>query len=261
MDLNHRLERVADEFEIRKVLSNWAYARDNGDWDLLSRCYHGDATMNISWISGPAADFIERSKGMLTAIKPDAFNKHSVGDAFITVNGNRATSEVHIELISRMCNETFEFDCITWARFLDLIEKRDDGVWRIFQRTMVYEKDRLDPVNPDQVPAGYFDDMNLDQFIPECRFLCYRLGLRGYAPEPNIVPVKSDAEKKLRADAEIWLEGEQETGPVQPKFPAFGIVLTVLVAISFAVNSTLAAITYEHGANPFRCSHSVPPPP
>ncbi|MFP6736072.1 MAG: DMT family transporter [Rhodospirillales bacterium] len=36
----------------------------------------------------------------------------------------------------------------------------------------------------------------------------------------------------------------------ETKLPAFGIVLTVLVAISFAVNSTLAAITYEHGANP-----------
>jgi ketosteroid isomerase-like protein len=207
MDLTERLERVADEFEITKVLSDWAYARDNGDWDVLADCYHDDATMNISWISGPASEFIEQSKGMLAAIKPNAFNKHNVGDARINVNGNRATSEVHIELISRMSNEDFEFDCITWARFLDLFEKRDDGVWRIFQRTMVYEKDRLDPVNPDQVPAGYFDNMNLDQFPPEARFLCYRLGLRGYAPEPNIVPVKSEAEKQLRADAKKWLEG------------------------------------------------------
>ena len=207
MDLNHRLERVADEFEITKVLTDWAYARDNGDWDLLGNCYHDDATMNISWISGPAADFVEKSKAMLAAIKPGAFSKHNVGDARIHVNGSRATSEVHIELISRMSNEVFEFDCITWARFLDLFEKRGDQVWRIFQRTMVYEKDRLDPVNPDLVPAGYFDAINLDQFIPECRFLCYRLGLRGYAPEPNIIPVNSDAEKKLRADAENWLQG------------------------------------------------------
>jgi hypothetical protein len=163
--------------------------------------------MNISWISGPASEFIEKSKGMLAKIKPDAFNKHIVGDSRITVNGNRASSEVHIELISRMRNDVFEFDCVTWARFLDLFEKRDDGVWRIFKRTMVYEKDRLDAVNPDQVPDGYFDAMNLDQYPAECRFLCYRLGLRGYAPEPNIVPVKSAAEKALRAEAVTWLEG------------------------------------------------------
>ena len=92
MDLNHRLERVADEFEITKVLTDWAYARDNGDWDLLGNCYHDDATMNISWISGPAADFIEKSKAMLAAIKPGAFSKHNVGDARIHVNGSRATS-------------------------------------------------------------------------------------------------------------------------------------------------------------------------
>ena len=207
MDLTQRLERVADEFEIKQVLSNWAYARDIGAWDVLSDCYHDDATMNISWISGPASEFIEQSKVMLAAIKPNAFNKHQVGDSRIFVNGSRATSEVHIELISRTSNEDFEFDCITWARFLDLFEKRDDGVWRIFQRTMVYEKDRLDAVNPDQVPDGYFDAMNLDQYPAECRFLCYRLGLRGYAPEPNIVSVKSEAEKQLRADAITWRGG------------------------------------------------------
>lgn len=34
------------------------------------------------------------------------------------------------------------------------------------------------------------------------------------------------------------------------RLPAFGVILTILVAISFAVNSTLAAIAYQHGANP-----------
>ena len=205
MDLHQRLERTADQFEIRKVLSEWAYARDNGDWDLLADCYHSDATMNISWISGPASEFIEQSKDMLADIKPGAFSKHNVGDAFITVNGKRASSEVHIELISRMSNEVFEFDCITWARFIDLFEKRDEGIWRIFKRTMVYEKDRLDPVNPDQVPDGFFDAMDLDQFPAECRFLCYRLYLRGYTPAPNIVPVRSEAEIALRTEAKEWI--------------------------------------------------------
>lgn len=32
--------------------------------------------------------------------------------------------------------------------------------------------------------------------------------------------------------------------------PAFGVILTILVAVSFAVNSTLASIAYDHGANP-----------
>ena len=32
--------------------------------------------------------------------------------------------------------------------------------------------------------------------------------------------------------------------------PAFGVILTILVAVSFAANSTLAAIAYSYGANP-----------
>lgn len=205
-DLEERLQKMVDEHEISKVLSSWAYGRDNGDWELLSNCYHDDATMNISWISGSASDFIEQSKKMLAGVQPEEYGKHNVGDAFIKVSGDRATSECHIELIRRMRNESFEFDAITWGRFIDLFERRDDGVWRIFQRTMVYEKDRLDPVNPDQVPAGYYDAMNLDQFPAACRFLCYRLGLRGWAPENNIIVVKSEEEVKLRESGLRWVQ-------------------------------------------------------
>lgn len=205
MDLNQRLERAADEHEIAKVLSNWAYARDNGDWDLLTECYHDDGTMNISWISAPASEFIAKSKQMLSEYSPDAPGKHNVGDAFIRVAGNRASSEVHVELLRRMRNDHFEFDAQSWGRFIDLFEKREDGVWRIFKRTMVYEKDRLDPVNPDQVPAGYFDAMDLDRYPPACRFLCYRLGLQGWAPVDNIVMVNTDAETKLREEAQAWV--------------------------------------------------------
>ncbi|MAF50436.1 MAG: nuclear transport factor 2 family protein [Rhodospirillales bacterium] len=205
MDFNERLQKVADEHEISKLLSSWAYGRDNGEWDLLADCYHGDATMNISWISGSASDFVEQSKKMLAGAATDEHGKHNLGDAFIRVAGDRAVSECHVELLRRMRNDTFEFDMITWGRFIDLFERREDRVWRIFERTMVYEKDRMDPVNPDQVPAGYYDAMNLEKFPAACRFLCYRLELRGWSPEPNIITVNSEAEKQLLENARKWL--------------------------------------------------------
>ena len=200
-----RLDRVADEHEINTVLSEWAFARDAGDWDILSNCFHADATINISWFCGLASDFVERSKGMLADFKPGEHGKHLIGRARIRVEGNRATSECHAELLRRVVGDPFDFDAITWGRFFDLFERREDGVWRIARRTMVYEKDRLDPVNPADVPAGYFEAMDLSAYPPACQILCYRLSLIGRAPMENIVQSGSEAEAQLKQEAVSWL--------------------------------------------------------
>jgi hypothetical protein len=205
MSAEERLSRIADEHEIDSVLSAWAFARDCGDWDILSNCFQPDATINISWFSGPAADFVERSKGMLAEFKPGEHGKHQIGRARIKVEGDRATSECHVQLLRRVVGDPFDFDAITWGRFFDLFEKREDGVWCIHRRTMVYEKDRLDPVNPADVPAGFFEALDLSAFPPACQVLCYRLSLVGRAPMDNIVQVGSEAEAQLKKDAVDWL--------------------------------------------------------
>jgi len=48
-----------------------------------------------------------------------------------------------------------EVDLQSWMRFFDLLERRDGG-WRIVKRTAVYEKDRLDPVDPRSIPKDFF---------------------------------------------------------------------------------------------------------
>jgi hypothetical protein len=207
MSAEERLSRIADEHEIDRVLSAWAFARDCGDWDILSNCFQPDATINISWFSGPAADFVERSKDMLAEFKPGEHGKHQIGRARIIVEGNRATSECHVQLLRRVIGDPFDFDAITWGRFFDHFENREDGVWRIHRRTMVYEKDRLDPVNPADVPAGFFEALDLSAFPPACQVLCYRLSLVGRAPMDNIVQVGSEAEAQLKKDAVDWLGG------------------------------------------------------
>lgn len=205
--MNDRLQRVVDEHEIDRVVTAWGFARDHGDWEVLRNCFHDDATIHISWYSGPAAEFVERSKTMVAEIKPGEHGKHQIGRAGIQVRGSRAISECNVELMRRVVGEEFEFDTLTWGRFIDLFEKRADGVWRIKKRTMVYEKDRLDPLNPAEVPAGFFESMDLSGFPPECRFLCFRLSLGGRAPMPDIVRNRSAEETQLKIEARDWLNG------------------------------------------------------
>ena len=205
-ELNSRNKRVNDEHEINVVLSEWGFARDNGDWELLGNCFQHDAEINISWFSGTAIEFIKKSRTMVAELKTGEHGKHQIGRSRIRLNGNRAASECHVELMRRVVGEPFDFDTTSWGRFFDLFEKREDGVWRIFRRTMVYEKDRFDPVNPAHVPDGFFEQMNLSEYPPACKFLCYRLDLKGYKPQGNIIQSGSKDEARLKKELKIWLE-------------------------------------------------------
>ena len=201
-----RLERIVNQSDIVEVLKTWAYARDRGDWNALANCFHPEATIHISWISDTASAFVVGSKRMLGEIKPGEHSKHNLGSSRVRVNGNRAVSECHVELLRRVCSRETNFDTHTWGRFLDLFEKREDGLWRIFKRTMVYEKDRLDAVDPSQLPVDFWKSMDLNQFPPACRFLCYRLSISGREPVSNIVTVYSNAEQDLLQEQDTWLE-------------------------------------------------------
>ena len=97
-----------------------------------------------------------------------------------------------------------ELDLQSWIRFFDRLERRN-GVWRIVKRTAVYEKDRLDPVDPRGLPADFFADMDLSAFPPAAKFICYVLKRSGISPSTNIISVYTDAERALGVDNERWL--------------------------------------------------------
>src|SRR5262249_52971861 len=78
--------------------------------------------------------------------------------------------------------------------------------WRIVKRTAVYEKDRLEPVDPRGVPKDFFDDMELSAFPTSAKFLCYRQLRSGRSPSTNIISAYSDEERALREEGEAWLE-------------------------------------------------------
>ncbi len=58
------------------------------------------------------------------------------------------------------------FDFHVWFRFFDLVRKEGDGDCRLYRRTAVYEKDRIDLVDSRGVPARLFANMDLSGFVP-----------------------------------------------------------------------------------------------
>jgi SnoaL-like domain len=202
---NNLSASIVDEHQIANLLIRWGHARDSDDWETLAGCFHDDATIHISWMSGLAKDFVARSRLMAAARKPGEHIKHVISGSWIRVNRDRAFSRCHANLYIRTTIDGHEFDLQAWARFFDLLERRET-VWRIVKRTAVYEKDRMEPVDPRGVPEDFFANMDQSAFPASAKFLCYWLVRSGFSPSTNVISVYSDEERAVREEGERWLE-------------------------------------------------------
>ena len=119
-------------------------------------CFHPDATVVVSWFEGSAADFVERTRQAAAARKPEERSAHALGNYDVTVRGDRAILEADMQVLNRDYLDGILFDSICYGRFYDMFERRN-GDWRIAKWTCIYDKDRLDPVLPVEVPALFYD--------------------------------------------------------------------------------------------------------
>jgi hypothetical protein len=200
------IRRMAEERAVCRVLQVWAYSRDLGEWDGLRACFHDDATIKVSWYSGPASGFVDRSMAMVKDRGPDERAKHLLGNMRADVAGNRAVLEADATITVREYIDGYLFDFASISRFYHLMEKRD-GVWRIYQANCIYEKDRLDPVVPGSVPSSFYDQIELTG--PESGFACMRLRqTKKGRTIPTGLPLTGSAEEAaLREEGRRWLSG------------------------------------------------------
>ena len=201
------IEQMLAEYEVRRVRQVWAFARDHGEWDTMRACFHPDATVCVSWYSGPASTFIERTIAMATERRPEESSKHWFGNSRVSVKGDRAILETDTMVLGRDCFDGHLFDFTIYLRMYDRIERRE-GQWKILRMDAIYDKDRLDPVIPGSVPAAFFDGVRLTGPRRRDRLDALAPARRRAAPcRPTSSSAGTDSEKKLRAEAEAWLAG------------------------------------------------------
>ena len=166
-----------DRLAIREVIENWALWRDAGDWDRFATVWHDDGWMTATWFQGPAAKFIEVSR---EGFERGVSILHFLGGFTCDIAGNRAIAQTKMTINQRAMVDGLEVDVVCTGRFYDFLEKRAprperpsvglrptgvDG-WAIVRRQPIYEKDRMDPVEPSrrvmldvtvlaQFPDGY----------------------------------------------------------------------------------------------------------
>ena len=133
-----------DRALIRELVENWVVWRDAGDWERFATVWHDDGFMMATWFQGPAAEFIRVSR--------EGFERgvnilHFLGGNSIDLAGDRAISQTKMTISQRADVHGVACDVVCTGRFYDFLEKRE-GRWGIVLRQPIYEKDRLDPVDP-----------------------------------------------------------------------------------------------------------------
>lgn len=191
-----------DRAAITQVVQDWGLARDDGRWDMLRACYAPDAVMHTTWFVGPADEFVDRS---MAAARAGARVQHFIGAATIALAGDKAVAETRMMLLVRARLDGIEVDVTCWGRFHDRFVKRE-GLWRIVKRVPVYEKDRLDAVDP--AARLTLDAQDLAQHPEGCRHLVYVQARNGAQIAPDVAATGTAALAQVEAESALWLTQE-----------------------------------------------------
>ena len=208
----------ADKLAIREVIENWALWRDAGDWDRFATVWHDDGWMTATWFQGPASEFIRVSR--------EGFEKgvsilHFLGGFTCDIAGTRAVSQTKMTINQRAKVDDVLVDVVCTGRFYDFLEKRlqvrlkadttsDGGRWAIVRRQPIYEKDRMDPVDPAASLA--LDPARLGRFPEGYRHLAYLQSKIGFPVKDNLPGLRGPVVQKLYEEGRAWLAGSRTAG-------------------------------------------------
>jgi hypothetical protein len=199
-------ELLMNKMAIREVVENWVLWRDTADWERFATVWHPEGWMTATWFQGPACDFIKASR--------EGFEKgvhilHTLGGWTCDIVGTRAISQVKMTIHQRALLDGFMVDVACMGRFYDFFEKREER-WAIVRRQPIYEKDRMDPVDPS---AQIKLDMELLTQFPEgYRNLGYLQAKNGFKVKAGLPGMQGPELQKLYLEGKSWLAGAPHPG-------------------------------------------------
>jgi len=200
-DMDREKSELDERLAIREIIENWALWRDAGLWEKFRTVWHDDGMMMATWFQGTASEFIRVSQ--------EGWDKgvsilHSLGGSSIDVAGNRAVAQTKMTISQRASVHDEVVDVVCTGRFFDFLENRR-GKWGIVLRQPIYEKDRMDPVDP----ARRLDlDMgHLAKFPEGYRHLAYLQSQIGYKVKPDMPGLKGPEVEALYMRGKASLEG------------------------------------------------------
>jgi hypothetical protein len=192
---------LSDKLLIRELIENWIIYSDSGDFERFRKLWHDDGFMSATWFEGTADEFTKRRK---EGWERGVSITHFQGGSSIDLNGNRAIAQTKMQISQRAEVEGVLCDVLCTGRFYDFIEKRN-GRWGMVFRQPIYEKDRIDPVDPSKTVT--LDPKLLQSFPVGYRHLAYLQTKIGYKITGIRPGLKGPEVEALYAKGKRWLSG------------------------------------------------------
>ena len=193
---------IADRLAIREIVENWVLWRDARRWDRFRTLWHPEGQMWATWFQGSYEDFI--------AVSQQGFDKgarihHMLGGTTLEFAGERAIAETKLSIAQRAEVDSVLCDVTCWGRAYDFVDRRE-GRWALVLRRHIYEKDRIDPVDPAAKLS--LDPALLARFPEGYRHLAYLQSRVGYTVKNDLPGLEGSALEALYAQGAAWLRGE-----------------------------------------------------
>jgi hypothetical protein len=194
-------QQLLDRLAIRQLVEDWVVYRDARLWDRFRAVWHADGRMMATWFQGSFEEFIRMNdEGFARGVRI----LHMLGGTGIELSGPRAIAQTKMTISQRARVEDVVCDVVCTGRFYDFFEKRDER-WGLVLRQPIYEKDRLDPVDPAEAPK--LDRRLLASFPEGYRHLAYLQTRIGYKVKPDMPGIDGPELAALYRRGEQWLAG------------------------------------------------------
>ena len=198
---------AADRLAIRELVENWVVWRDSGDFARFRTLWADEGIMMATWTQGSADYFIQMTKeGLAKGVSI----LHFLGGNSAEIHGNRAISQTKMTISQRAKVDGQRVDVVCTGRFYDFLEKRNDK-WLLVLRQPIYEKDRMDVIDPDPANPLTVDQAILSQFPEGYQHLAYLQTKIGYKVKTDMPGLWGPGVEALYARGKQWLAG----GPAQ----------------------------------------------
>jgi hypothetical protein len=192
-------KELADKMACAELIQAWGLYRDQGRWKELRATFTPDGHISVSWFRGPFDSFVERCRASFAA--GHTWSRHHLFPPALRLAGDRAVAETSVIIRVRQPFSGIQVDLTSCSRFLDRLERHGDH-WLIAERAAIYERDRLDPVEPSPAFDELFKGADTARYPEQYRYMAFRL---------------AHAEGRSLASV-IYRDGGPETADLQARF-------------------------------------------
>lgn len=131
----------ADSEAVTQLVLRERQTRDRGWYEEVADCFAADATINMSWFTGSAAEFIATTKARTVH---GVWGRHRLSPPTVRVSGDRAWAELPLGIEFTIDVDGTPADLVSYCRSQYRCERTPDG-WKIAAIASIYERDTITP--------------------------------------------------------------------------------------------------------------------